>query len=306
MAFSNPSSSLIEDLGAVFRPQRQWAQGRGLLLITAHFLSGVGAGAWAVAAVLGFQPGLFVGLVAVLLGGIAHLAFLGRPDRFYRIITRVQSSWISRGLAGISIFTVFAVLYLILISTSGRDGLWQQVTLYLSLLGAVWIAVYKGFVWASSRGIPFWNSALLPAVFFIYAFRGGVATLFVSLFFASQSAGVALPEVELIKLWLGVSSAALVLVYLLIMPSTGIAAGRSVSELVGGRLSLVFYIGAVFLGLVVPIGIGAFGYSTNLSLPLLAIVGVSSLVGDFYTIFCIARAGIYRPLLLEFAGRPLT
>lgn len=306
MVFSDPSRNLLEDLGAVFRPQRQWSQGRGLLLITAHFLSGLGAGAWIVGAWLNFRPGLFVGLVAVLLGGIAHLTFLGRAERFWRIITRVQSSWISRGLLGITVFSIFAVVYLILSSVSGQDGPWQQVALGLSLLGAVWTGVYKGFVWASSRGIPFWNTALLPVVFFVYAIRGGIATLFVSLLLVGQTSGVALPGVELVKLWLGISSAALVVLYMLVMPGTGIAAGRSVAELVGGRLSVAFYIGTVFLGLLVPIGIGIWGFSSALSLPLLAIVGVSSLLGDYYTIFCVARAGIYRPLLLEFAGRPLT
>ncbi|MBI2954524.1 MAG: polysulfide reductase NrfD [Chloroflexi bacterium] len=302
MVFSDPFDSLKEDLSATFRPQREWAQRRGLLLISAHFLSGVGAGAWLFSTILALRVGLFLGLAIVLLGGIGHLAFLGRPERFWRIITRVQSSWVSRGLAGITVFSVFAVAYLVLSAFPGQAGPLQQGALTLSLVGAVWICVYKGFVWAVAKGIPFWNSPLLPAIFILYALRGGIAILFVSLLFTAQPADVG--PLELTKLWIGVSSGALILLYLTVMPTTGITASRSVSELMGGALSLAFYLGVVFLGLVVPIAIGGLGYLTTLAPPALAVIGISSLVGDFYTIYCIARAGVYRPLIGEFPGRP--
>ena len=35
-----------QDLAQVYRPQREWIDARGLLIVIAHFCSGIGAGAW--------------------------------------------------------------------------------------------------------------------------------------------------------------------------------------------------------------------------------------------------------------------
>ena len=134
MIFSDPFDSITQDVGAIFRPQREWAQGCGLFLISAHFLSGAGAGAWIFAVLFGFRPGLFLGLAVVLLGGLGHLAFLGKPSRFWRIVTRVQSSWISRGLVGVTLFSVCAFLYLVLTVLPNQAVAMQQALLVLSMI----------------------------------------------------------------------------------------------------------------------------------------------------------------------------
>jgi len=48
---------LIADLGATFRPQRAWVEGRGLFLIAGHFLSSVAAGGWLFALWWDNRPG---------------------------------------------------------------------------------------------------------------------------------------------------------------------------------------------------------------------------------------------------------
>ncbi len=55
--FTDPFDRLMDDMQETARPQREWADGRGLLLIMGHFLSGVGAGGWAFSSALGFFPG---------------------------------------------------------------------------------------------------------------------------------------------------------------------------------------------------------------------------------------------------------
>ena len=47
---------LIADLGATFRTQRTWVEGRGLFLIAGHFLSSVAAGGWLFALWWGNRP----------------------------------------------------------------------------------------------------------------------------------------------------------------------------------------------------------------------------------------------------------
>lgn len=294
MTIANPIPSRTTDLRERFRPQREWAEGRGLLLILAHFLTGSGAGTWLFAVLFGLDPGLIVGFLLVLLGGMAHLFFLGRPERFWRMVTGFGSSWISRGLFGMTLFTVVAFFYLLLALFNARAGTLGAILLALSLLGALWIVVYKGFVWASSKGIPLWNTPLVPTLYISYALRGGAAVL---MMMSALGDGQAAPgPLEPVKLWLAVSTAALVLIYIEVMRGSGITALRSVELILFGRAALPFYVGAVLVGLVIPIAIGGFAYSGSVPRELLALAGLSSLLGDLSIIYCIAKAGLYRPL----------
>src|SRR3989304_7429711 len=76
---------LLADLGATFWPQRQWGEGRGLLLIIGHFLSGVGAGAGLFAPAFDQRAGLAAATATVALAGVFHLLFLGRPEALSRL-----------------------------------------------------------------------------------------------------------------------------------------------------------------------------------------------------------------------------
>lgn len=293
MARLEPFRTRVTDLGERFRPQREWGEGRGFLLVLAHFLTGSGAGSWLFSVPFGFDLGLVAGFVLVALGGVAHLLFLGHPERFWRMVTRFASSWISRGLVGMLLFTFVALAYLALVLLGSQGTVLGKILLLLSLLGALWIVVYKGFVWASSKGIPLWNTPLVPALYITYALRGGTAVL---MLLAPLVTVEALGRLELIKLWLLVSTAALVLIYLDVMRGSGITAMRSVDLLLFGRVSLPFYLGVVILGLVVPIAIASVAYARGVPVELLSLLGLSSLLGDLAIIYCIARAGLYRPL----------
>lgn len=280
---------LLADLGAHFRPQRQWIEGRGLWLITGHFLSGIGAGAWVFGVWLDDRPTLLGAVVAVALAGVCHLAFLGRPARFWRMV-RVGSSWIARGFVGMTLFLPAAVLSLVLPAGAAR-GFFVAV----ALAGAAVLIVYKGNVYAASKGIPFWNSPVLPILYGTYAIRGGLALTLLMMPFTGGGPdrhGLALNE-----LWVAVSAAVMLGFYLGVMRQTNLAARRSVSELTMGRVAVPFYLGTLGVGLVVPIAIGALGLGGPLPQAVLALVGALSLVGDFFAKYAIAKAGIYVPIM---------
>ena len=294
MAHTEPFQIRIGDLRERFRPQREWAEGRGLLLILAHFLTGSGAGAWLVAVLLGLTPGLMMGFALVAVGALFHLFFLGHPERFWRMMRGFGTSWISRGIIGVTLFLASAAVYLSLALLGLKETTLGGAMLFLSVLGALWVVVYKGFVWASSKGIPLWNTPLVPVLYIAYALRGGTAALM--LMAAAGTAHAPLGFLEPIKLWLAVSTAVLVLIYIYVMRGSGMTALRSVNLMLFGRVALPFYFGALALGLIVPIGIGGFAYFGDLSAAWLALVGCLSLVGDLSIIYCIAKAGLYRPL----------
>jgi len=296
----------LQDLMLPYRPQREWIEGRGLLVVMAHFFSGVGAGVWLFSLALDYDAGLIISIVVTtVLAGGAHLAFLGRWQRFWRMILRPHSSWISRGLLGIALFLAGAILYVL---PGVRDTTFGSAMLVVSVLGVALVLVHEGFVYFVSRAIPFWNISLLPFLYIAYALRGGAALLLVAAAAAGDVFDIDL--LEAIKLWVVVSTAVLVLLYLALANNAGPAAKRSLQELLAGRVSLAFYGGTVFLGLVIPIALGAIGFTTGLWRGLLAFVGLSSLAGDFFVQYCIVKAGIYLPIVGElpparsYRGRP--
>lgn len=303
MPFSvDPFDKITEDLGQTFRPQREWIDKRGLMLISGHFFSGVGAGAWLLSLFLGFQPGLIIGIIMVAIAGLAHLAFLGNMMRFWRMLSRPQSSWISRGFIAMSIFLLSSILYVAPVYVSGLPwtsaSILGRILLVLSLIGTAGILVYKGFVYAVVKALPFWNTPMLPALYIAYALRGGAAALIIALPFVNGHFPV--ERLELFKLWVVISSGVLILFYLAVMKGAGIAARHSVNDLVAGRISMAFYLGTVLLGLVIPILMGGLGYFTQLTDSLMVLVGISSLIGDFYIKYCIAKAGVYLPIIGAF------
>jgi formate-dependent nitrite reductase membrane component NrfD len=280
------------DLRQVYRPQREWIEGRGILIVVAHFFSGVGAGAWLWSVYFDYALGRALAFVTVVVfSGIAHIAFLGRWERFWRMLRRPHQSWISRGIWGIGIFTIGALGNMV---PALRESSAGPLLLALSLFGAITILCYEGFVYAASKGIPFWHTKLLPVLYIAYGLRGGAALLLVAPLFAGVSFDVAVLEV--IKLWVVVSTAVLILLYLVASSRAGGAARVSVRHLVAGHLSPAFYGGTVLAGIVVPLALAAM--PTGLGLPqlvLLASMGVASLIGDFYVKYCIVKAGVYVP-----------
>ncbi len=299
---TDPFDKITEDLGLTFRPQREWIDKRGLMLISGHFFSGVGAGAWLLSLFLGFQPGLIISIILVAIAGLAHLVFLGNMMRFWRMISRPQSSWISRGLIAMSLFLLSGILYVAPAFISGlpwaSDSTFGRVLLLLSLIGTAGILVYKGFVYAVIKALPFWNTPLLPALYIAYALRGGAAALIIALPFVNGHFPA--ERLELFKLWVVISSGVLILFYLAVMKGAGIAARKSVNDLIAGRISIAFYVGTVLFGLIIPILLGGLGYFTKLTDSLMVLVGISSLIGDFYIKYCIAKAGVYLPLIGAF------
>ena len=203
-------------------------------------------------------------------------------------------------MVGVAVFSVPALLYVAAVYVPGlpwgRGTAVGKAMMVLSVAGAAWVATYKGFVFAVTRSIPFWNSPLLPPLFVAYGLRGGLAVLL--LVGACGGAFSAFHAVEVVKLWTVVSSAALVLVYVWIMSEAGVTARRSALEIVRGRAAAAFYLGVVALGIVVPLAGGALAFFTELSGLAVGAIGVCSLAGDFYVTYTIAKAGIYTPLVL--------
>jgi formate-dependent nitrite reductase membrane component NrfD len=247
----------------------------------------------------GVAEALVASYAIACLGGLAHLGFLGRPERAWKMMVRAASSWIARGFWGLSLFLAGGFLYLVPElwgAAPWEAGSFLATAGYvLALIGMAILIIYMGFVYTSSKGIPFWNSPLHPALYIAYAGRGGIATLMIVMAASGRplETGSALLEV-----WMTITVIVAVLWLLELQgAATGgnAAAKRSVHELLAGRVALYFYGGILVIGLAVP-AVLMTGLAAPLSLATLAAIGVASVAGDFFMKYSSIRAGVYLPL----------
>jgi len=289
-----PTSALYADLEAVYRPQRVWAEGRAVALVIAHFLSGVGAGGWLIGLVVDMRLVLSMALAAVVLSGVVHLAFLGHPERAWKMMLRPRSSWISRGLWSIMIFVPTAALYL-----AGAYGAWSTdsafsiVMLVLSLVGMAGIFLYKGFVYAASRAVPLWHSPLLPISYIAVGVRGGAALALIALAFVSGPSGNPVQT-----WWLAATGAAVFLFLLeLAMGRSDSTVAESLGVLFRGGIGWLFYVVVALLGVIVPAALVIASYPASIGAAGLVVAGILSLAGDLAYKYCMNTAGTYVPII---------
>ncbi|MCZ7562906.1 MAG: polysulfide reductase NrfD [Burkholderiales bacterium] len=292
----NRYDQLIADLRSDYRPQREWGEGRGVLMVVGHFLVGIAGGTWLMASIYGVTAGLAVAYVLAALGALAHLAFLGRPERALGMMRHFRTSWISRGFVGLALFLVGGGIYLaiLLVASGSATGLVARTAQAVAAVGTVVIIGYMGFCYTASKAIPFWHSPLHPALYIAYALRGGIAALLV----IGAAAGAAASD-GLLQLWIGVTVVVALFFALEIQGAWSggnVAARWSVRDLLAGRLALLFYGGTLALGLIVPLALLA--ASTAASPAVMALIGLASAAGDFFMKLATVRAGVYRPLVI--------
>lgn len=290
-------NQLIKDLRSDYRPQREWGEGRGLLMVIGHFLVGVAGGTWLMASIYDVKAGFFVAFVLGALGGLAHLLFLGNPKNALKMMRHWRTSWVSRGFIGLALFLIGGGVYLALllfpaIAAQGRLLVW--IAQAAAAVGTVAIVGYMGFCYTASKAIPFWHSPLHPAIYIAFAIRGGLAALLV----IGALSGAAAND-WLLKLWLFVT-VLVTLFYALelqgALASGNAAARRSVGDLLSGRLAFVFYGGTLLFGLVVPVLL--LTLTPQLSPAVMAVIGLASAAGDFFMKLTTVRAGVYLPLVI--------
>ena len=298
---------LIQDLRTDLRPQREWSEGRGIFMVIGHFVVGVAGGTWLFSLIYGNRVGLALAFVLGALGGLMHLANLGHPGRAWKMMLKFKRSWISRGFFGLSFFLIGGFLYLVPRFLPGvlwgADSVLAGLGNVLAILGMLTIIGYMGFVYTASKGIPFWNSPLHPALYITYALRGGIAGLLLALALGG-GAGPSIPN--LLWLWTGVTAVVILFFGLEVhgaLTSGNAAAQRSVHELFNGSVAIHFYGGTLLLGLVVPALLAWSGISGAMSLAAMVLLALASAFGDFFMKYSTIRAGVFLPIWSTLAPR---
>ena len=154
--------------------QKEWSW----LIAVYLFLGGVAGGAYTIAGINSFlgkslelstTVGLWIAFPALLIGTVFLLADLGSPSRAWLAGMKPGTSWIARGTWIISIFMVLSFLHLVLHQFTNTAGTAVDVITVLGIIFAIGTMAYTGILLGASKGIPFWRSGIVPAVFVVSA-----------------------------------------------------------------------------------------------------------------------------------------
>ncbi len=276
--------------------QQEWR----LLVIVALFLTGSGSGLFLLALVAGFVLGMAVGISMVMAGCLFLLIDLSRPLTAWRLIARPQTSWMSRGVIGITTFCVLGVVHSALLASqpggwSSLGAPWVSGSTGMMTLGffagvfALFVATYPGFLLGNMRSISFWNSAYIPALFLASSLLGGFGVLYL---LPLDWHGLPwLPFLKNIGLVLVVFE--LILLVSLTWLTLPGATKESVALLVQGSLRGQFFFGLLGLGLILPLvllGLVSLGVGI---VSFLLFEGVLHLIGVFLLRYLIINAATH-------------
>jgi formate-dependent nitrite reductase membrane component NrfD len=297
------------------RAQLEWGFGgrrklRDGALLIALFLGGIGAGQFVVSTwIFNYPLSAVIGMIFVAVGkSAAHLAYLGRPARFFRLFLKPKTSWISRGLIAMIVLIVAGVAYLAPYLTPWVGMTWTawtmtdtigQMFLYVAVVAAFIVMVYDGFVLNSCKSISSWHTMLLPVMFFTYAIAGGVAMSALTTMFDSGSTLSTENLVVLDGFLLG-AMFALVIFYVMNLYASDMTGKESLHRLLMSKTA-IFFIGlALIAGLAVPLALTLVhqaGIQGTIATTLLAISALLELAGDLSVRHSILKAGLHAPVI---------
>jgi anaerobic dimethyl sulfoxide reductase subunit C (anchor subunit) len=276
-------------------PQVDWIVGGGKSIWLALFFTETGAGLFFVSLFFKNTAGMILGWVlCLLLGGGFFLFHMGHPLRAFRAVLKPQSSWISRGVIFINSFGILGAIYIIT-AIMAPDNEYMVLKVIMAAL-CILVAIYAGMLMSFVRAIPLWNSGLLPMSYVVAGLWSG-AEILLAIHLLSGA------PVEQIELWIRIllPSFALILILYLISINTSSKIGKeSVKRIVAGDLALLFFVGAVFIGLILPIFMVLYSLSagiTSVPVALLLVAIVCGLIGDLTVRYCILKGGLYSPVI---------
>jgi formate-dependent nitrite reductase membrane component NrfD len=276
--------------------QTEWIDRRGIFLWIAFYAGGLGGGLYLVSLFFNNLWGMLISwlIIAVIKGG-THLVYLGKPWRAWRIITRPQTSWLARGFIFVMAFVSAGAVQMVL--TRWAPGSAAEMAFkVLAGAAAFGVAVYTGIILKNIKGVPFWNSLLLPVLFVICGVLGGFG---LAVAIALSGGGIDLAAAETGSRWLLIANALLIVIYLWRASRRETVGRQSVLVQISGESASIFWTGVVLLGIVIPLAIAITGLTVHVPPALLLIGVVCEIIGGLALRYCVLKAGAYKPLVAK-------
>jgi formate-dependent nitrite reductase membrane component NrfD len=271
------------------------------------FLGGLAGGAFVIATIAHLldarryrdvvRAGYYLALVALLPCPIILIVDLGVPGRFLNMLGRFnQLSPMSMGawaLLGFSAMAGLAALFTLLEDMRrGRD--FSSAKTVVGVIGGFFgffLAAYPGVLLGATTR-PLWTSAhALGALFLAVGASTGAAGIALIIAALRRGAGDLLARLNTAIVAALVVQAISIVVFLVSVSSSGSpAASRALGLMLGGTHGMMFWIGAVVVGLVLPFLLGLMGMRRG-SVGLTALASLLVLVGGFVVKTVIMVAG---------------
>jgi polysulfide reductase chain C len=204
------------------------------------------------------------------------------------------TSWIARGFIFIMLFIGFTTIQLAL-SYWAEGSTAESVFMILAGIFAFAQSIYTGFAVSYVNAIKLWNSAILPIVFVVCGFSGGLAILMGISLSGTEAEIMAIENVTRVTL---IGFAVILIVYLWNTTYSSAAARNAVGRLVSGSVASIFWVGVILLGIIIPIGISVSTYfSGEAQAGLLILATVCEVLGGLALRYVILKGGVYSPLV---------
>jgi formate-dependent nitrite reductase membrane component NrfD len=156
--------------------------------------------------------------------------------------------------------------------------------------------IYCGFAMSYCKSLPFWNTGLLPIVITNAGIADGLALL---IGVGMITGGVNSEPLESVTRILLLVNVLLISTYIMNSYYRSATGGYSSRELMTGRAAVPFWLGTIFLGIIVPMAISLQtlwgGGETAHGLMILAVAAHTC--GAFGLKYCILKVGFYEPIL---------
>jgi formate-dependent nitrite reductase membrane component NrfD len=277
-----------------YTPQKAWIESKGLMIWLSMYFGMFGGGVYLVSLYFNHLTGMFISwlIVLVIKGGL-HMAHAQKPLKLWRMVLRPQTSWISRGFILTILFIVFGAAQLAFSYWApGTAG--ELIFKVLGGVAAFGVMIYAGFALSCVSGIPFWNVAILPILFILWGILSGVSLVSIAGLDAGSEKTAMVAGIILL-----VATLVVIGLYLWTETYAGPTARESVRELTRGSLSILWGIGVILIGIMIPLVVSLMSYfNGTLFNPSLTILIFScEMIGGLTFTYGLLRAGVYGPLI---------
>ncbi len=270
--------------------QQEWIDKKGIFLWLAFFFSEIGAGLYFVSLFYEYRAGLILGwLITLILGGLIHVLYLGKPTRAWRMIMKPNTSELARG---IWIIAAFAALGFLQIVTAGGFNI-----VFNTILGILCLLIIShGFATMNViKALPAWSSTMvLPLSVISGVWVGQQILQFMAGFSGSEGLASGM------EVWAEVFFFVYFLCLLLYVWGTWHTSDigkESIKNLMNDELKKISLIGVVGLGVVLPLILTLIMWSGNTNSFLIFLRLASVFAGDLAMRFVIMKSAVYKPLI---------
>lgn len=269
---------------------KAWASGGGLMVWLSVAFGLVGAGGYIISVFFGNFVTLLVSwAIVTVLKNFVHFLHMSKKSKVVTMANNFGNAWIARGTAFTALFSLFGLIQLIVMYFFPEMGVFNLFMEVLTCLAALGIIVYEVCLLASNKAIPFWQGAMVPVTFGMWAIVCGLTLVLAfnpaasNLYGATIIVIIALALAIIFSLWAATK-----------LNETSASSTR---DIVAGPLAGLFWIGAIIIGL---IGTAAFVAVAMFGLAPGAIciaAWACTIVGALAFTLCIFKAAKYRSLI---------